>query len=186
MTDSELRDCIRQSQESGCRALFDTYFHYVYAIVHHILRDCAGREDVEECVMDVFMDVVRHFDTEHEGSVKAYIGTAAKRRAIDRYRTITSNGRHTVAMETEQLCTLPDRLRVEQSVESTEQNRILLTCVRALGEPDASIIIQKYFYDRNAAEIARVLGLSAAAVRMRCSRAMKRLEKLLSEKGITL
>lgn len=186
MTDSELRDCIRKSKESGCRALLDTYFHYVYAIVYHILRDCAAREDVEECVMDVFMDVMRHFDTEHGGSLKAYIGTTAKRKAIDRYRTMISDGRHTVSLESDQLCALQDEQTVEHTVESTEQSRILLACIRELGEPDASIIIQKYFYDRNAREISRILGISAAAVRMRCSRAMKRLKSLLSEKGITL
>ena len=35
-------------------------------------------------------------------------------------------------------------------------------------------------------EIAKMVGLNSAAVRMRCGRAMKRLKKLLEADGITL
>ena len=186
MTDNELRDCIRQSQETGCRALYDTYFHYVYAIVHHILHGYAGREDVEECVMDVFLDVIQHYDPEHEGSVKAYVGTTAKRRAIDRCRQFSSRQQHTILMESEQISGLPAPDGVEDAVERWEQSRILMECIQTLGEPDASILIQKYFYERNSAEIGRIVGLAPTAVRMRCSRAMKRLKTELTKRNIIL
>ncbi len=186
MTDGELRTQLRKSPEKGARALYDTYFNYVYTIVFCILRDCAGREDMEECVMDVFMEVLRHYDTTHEGSIKAYIGTVAKRRAIDVRRVMFSRSRHTVPLESEQLAVMPSDMRVEETAEQAERSRILLDCILALGEPDAAILLQRYFYDRKTKEIAQVLGISPAGVRMRCTRAMKRLKQKLSEKGITL
>lgn len=186
MTDNELRDCLRNSTEEGCRALFDTYFNYVYSIVHHILRGYAAREDVEECVMDIFLDVIQHYDTQHEGSLKAYVGTTAKRKAIDRSRAFSSRSKYIIPMESDQLSELPSEKRVEDTVEQAEQGRILMDCIRELGEPDATIIIQKYFYDRNSVEISRILGLSPPAVRMRCTRAMKRLRKELSSRNIFL
>ncbi len=186
MTDSELRACIQTSPEEGCRALFETYFHYVYSIVYHVLRSSASHEDVEECVADVFLDVIQHFDPTHPGSVKAYVGTTAKRKAIDRSRSAAARNQHLVPLASEELVHLPAAETVEASVERTEQNRILLECIQALGEPDATIIIQKYFYDRNSAAIARIVGLSPAAVRMRCTRAMKQLKAALSSRNITL
>lgn len=186
MTDSELRDCIRRSADEGCRALYDTYFNYVYSIVYHILRGCGSHEDVEECVADIFLDVIQHFDTEHSGSVKAYVGTIAKRRAIDRCRSFSSRNKHMIPMESEQFSDLPSDICVEDTIERTEQNRILMECIQMLGEPDATIIIQKYFYDRNSVMIGKITGLSPPAVRMRCTRAMNRLRAALSERNIFL
>ncbi|MBQ3947049.1 MAG: sigma-70 family RNA polymerase sigma factor [Ruminococcus sp.] len=53
--------------------------------------------------------------------------------------------------------------------------------MKELGEPDSIIIIQKYYYERNAKEIGRLIGMNAAAVRMRCTRAIKKLRSLLSD-----
>lgn len=186
MTDDEVRAQLRLSPDAGCRALMDTYFHYAYAIVFHILRGYAGREDVEECVMDVFLEVIRHFDTAHDGSVKAYVGTTAKRKAIDRCRFVSSRSKHIIPLEEEQFSALPSAVQVEETVERNEQSRILMECILSLGKPDADIIIQKFFYDRSSAEIADIVGLSPPAVRMRCSRAMKQLRKTLQERNITL
>ena len=57
MTDAQLCELIRNSPETGNRALFDQYFNYVYAIVCRILGSCGTPEDVEECVADVFIDL---------------------------------------------------------------------------------------------------------------------------------
>ena len=186
MTDSEIRTKLRHSSEEGYQALFETYFNYVYSITFHILRNCATREDIEECVADVFLEVIQHYDTSHDGSVKAYISTVAKRKAIDVSRSVSTRNSRTISMEDEKLTEIPSSSRVDDIVEISERNRILIDCILSLGEPDSSIILQKYFYDRNSIQIAKMLHLSPPAVRMRCNRAMKRLRKLLSEKGITL
>jgi RNA polymerase sigma factor (sigma-70 family) len=186
MTDSEIRIKLKKSPDEGYRALFETYFNYVYSITFHILRNCATHEDIEECVADVFLEVIQHYDTSHDGSVKAYVGTVAKRKAIDMSRSVTSRKSHVIPIEDEQMAEIPSAFSVRDTVETTERNRILIECILSLGEPDSSIILQKYFYDRNSIQIAKMLHLSPPAVRMRCNRAMKRLRKLLSEKGITL
>lgn len=186
MTDAELRNLLRQSPEQGYRALFDTYFNYVYAVVHHILQNSGSREDVEECVMDVFMEVIQHCDTEHEGTLKAFIGTTARHRAIDRRRSVSSRNRHVTPLDEEQLSVIHSDQNVEQSVERAEQSRILMDCIQTLGEPDATILIQKFFYERNSAEIGRIVGLVPTAVRMRCSRAVKRLKTELTKRNIIL
>lgn len=98
MTDNEIRTKLRQSPEEGYRALFETYFNYVYSITFHILRNCATCENVEECVADVFFEVIQHYDTSHDGSVKAYLGTVAKRKAIDMSRSISTRKSRFISM----------------------------------------------------------------------------------------
>ena len=58
--------------------------------------------------------------------------------------------------------------------------QLLLRKITELGEPDTSILIQKYYYDRNSREIAKLTGLTPAAVRQRCTRAVKRLKQEFS------
>ena len=86
MTEAELRTLVRQSEREGFRAVYQEYKGYVYTIIWNRIGACASREDAEEAVSDVFADVFRSFDSIREGSLQGYIGTLARRTAIDRFR----------------------------------------------------------------------------------------------------
>ena len=57
-------------------------------------------------------------------------------------------------------------------------------CIRSLGEPDSTIVIQKFYYNKNSSQIAGLLSMKPSAVRMRVKRAAARLRKALAERGI--
>lgn len=179
MTERELRTLISRSPSEGHRALFDQYSSYVYAIVWDKLRNAGSREDADECVSDVFAEVFRHLDTVYEGSLKGYIGTVAKRKAINAFRRLSTDSGKTVSLE--EGLDISSDMDVAEDYERSVASRLLLDKVLSLGEPDATIILQKYYYDRNSAEIARIVHLTPVAVRMRLSRALKRLRKLLPD-----
>ena len=61
--------------------------------------------------------------------------------------------------------------------------RFLLDAIKALGEPDTSIVMQHCFYEIRLAEIAGCLHMTTAAVQKRLSRAKKKLRQLLSDAG---
>ena len=63
---------------------------------------------------------------------------------------------------------------------------LVLDCIDALGEPDSTIIVQRYLFGRNSREIASELSMSPTAVRMRMSRGLKKLRKKLAELDVTL
>lgn len=182
MTDSELSALLRQSEQNGHAALFREYGGYVYAIVYGRLRGVGSREDAEECVSDVFAEVFRSYDSDsrHDGDLKGFIAAVAKRRAIDAYRRLSGKPEQTALDVIGDVASGED---VAETAEEAEQSRILLECIEALGEPDAAIIIQKFYYRRNSKEIAQALQMKPSAVRMRCSRALKALKKRLSEIG---
>ena len=169
VTEEQIRTAARQSPDAGARALFDTYYNYVYAIVYRCISGTGTREDVEECVSDVFLEVLDRLPGIGEGSLQAYLGTTARRRALNVCRSLKRHG-------TDEL---PETFASEQDVaedaELSMQAKQLMAHIRALGEPDATILIQKYYYDRNASEIGKLLGMNPITVRSRLSRALKAL-----------
>jgi RNA polymerase sigma-70 factor (ECF subfamily) len=62
----------------------------------------------------------------------------------------------------------------------------MIRLIESLGNPDSTIILQKFYFNRSSKEIAKKLSMTSGAVRVRCSRALSRLEKLLANEGITL
>ena len=176
MTEWELRALIRRSEKEGFRALFQEYRAYVYTVIWNRIGLIGSREDAEEAVSDVFADVFLHFEEIREGSLQGYIGTVAKRTAIDWFRRLSVHAPGEELPED-----VPDGTDVTAAGENAVMRDQLLRAVESLGQPDANIILQRFYYDRNYNEIARALKMAPAAVRMRASRALKRLRTLLGE-----
>ena len=185
MNDNELRHIISQSADKGYKALFEQYYRYVYAIVFRILQDCGSSKDTEDCVVDVFTDVILHYNTSFVGSVQAYIGTTAKHKAINLRKSLSAKTWYTVSIDDVEQ-ELPSDQSVEELAENSELAGILLDKIDELGKPDSTIIIQKYFYNRSSKEIVQIVQLSPVAVRVRCGRTIKKLRKVLEELGITM
>lgn len=183
MTESELRSLISRSQKDGFRALFQKYHGYVYAIVWNHICKVGTHEDAEECVCDVFTDIFLQFDRIGEGKLQSYIRTVSKRKAIDCFRRLTARP-PTEAMDAQEM--IPSDEDVEQDCDKKALRQLLLDKIRMLGEPDATIIMMKYYYDCKTEVIAKTVHLNQAAVRKRLSRAMKRLQELLAADGFTM
>ena len=164
---------------SAQRAVFDEYYAYVFTVVRSRLICCAGSEDVEECVSDAFAEIYIYLDehTYYEGDLRGIITVIAKRKAIDYYYKL--NGKKHDTEELSETETADDD--IQQNYEQKEQRRKLLSLIEQLGEPDSTIIIRKYFFGYNSKEISSSVGMNAAAVRVRCSRALKRLKKMLTQ-----
>ena len=188
VTDKELRAKLKKSPAEARRALFDEYCNYVYAIVINKLRNCCCREDIEECVSDVFLDFFRNLENigKRNDELKSFISVIAKRRAVDTYRRVIRNCGKTVPIDDGGFDEVASAENVEFDAEKTERNEILLKKVHELGEPDSTIIIQQYYYNRTSFEIGRQISMTASAVQKRSIRARKRLRSMLAEIGVSI
>ena len=177
MTGSELKNMLDRSPTDCHRALIREYGRYVYAIVFNKLRSCGTQEDIEECVSDVFADIFIKFEYEeaYVGDIKGYIGTVAKRTAIDRFRSLSAANSHVVYEDEDDMQQLVSDFSVDERVDSSELRRVLLNKIAELGEPDSTIIIQKFYYNRTSSEIARNVSMNPSSVRSRCTRAVQKL-----------
>lgn len=187
MTDNELRLLMADSVQKCHRAIFDKYCNYVYAIAFKILKSCGSREDVEECVSDVFMKIYKLLDKniDFADNFKAYIATVTRNTAIDSFRRISLRNSRTAYLDDNTIGELRDSSDLTEKSENKEQSRIILGKIKELGDPDSTIIIQQYYYNRTAKEISKSVSMSAAAVQKRSSRARQKLRSLLTEAGIT-
>ena len=186
MTDNEYRKMYDKDPCKAQTALFDEYLSYVYAIVYNKLRSCGSREDIEECVEDVFSAVFISYDRSScfNGDLKGFIGTIANRTAVQMYRKLVRHS-DTVYIDNENT-DIADDERIDESAERRVLKTTLLKLIKSLGEPDSDIIIQKYYYNLNSGEIAQKHSMSPATVRMRCSRALKKLKELLAAEGFDI
>ncbi|MCR5730956.1 MAG: sigma-70 family RNA polymerase sigma factor [Ruminococcus sp.] len=188
MTGKEYSKLYRKSRDKAYDALFENYCDYVYAIVYNKLRSISSREDIEECVSDIFADIFFGYDTEsnYEGDMKGYVGTVSKRHAINVIRRISAKNRHISDDNEDELVNISSDVNIEAESDMAETRNILIKLINELGEPDSTIIFMKYYYDRSSAEIAEQLSMKASAVRMRAARALDKLKKTLATAGITL
>lgn len=178
MTDSELRALSKTSPAQGHRALYDKYANYVYAVISRCLADCGSREDIEDCFVETFTKLFKHIENISGDSLKAYIGAAARNTAFSYRRRLGRHLSDTVAFDDD---SEPAVQYVHEQLEQGELEQQMMKEIEALGEPDATILIQKYFYGRKMRDIGRLVGLSANAAQVRCSRALKLLRKKLSD-----
>ena len=186
MTDKELRLLMKESAEKCHRAVFDSYCSYVYVIVLNILRSCGSREDMEDCVSEVFFKLYKQLDAgiDFSGDLKSYIAAIARNTAIDTFRRISHGNGRSVSIDDEGIGELSSEERLEENAEKKERLHIILSMIKQLGEPDSTIIIQQYFYERTAKEIAESVSMTAAAVQKRSSRARQKLKDLLLKAGL--
>jgi len=179
MNDNEIIRLMTEKPKIGQRAMFDEYYSYVYAVSINILRGYGTAQDVEECVIDTFTKVFRSISFENNPAIKPFIGRVAKNCALSMRRSLSTKNERSCSLESEEVGSLSTGERLEENSEKKEMSQILLRQIKALGEPDSTIIMQKFFYELNSAQIGRLVGMTPTAVRMRCGRALKRLKTAL-------
>ncbi len=175
MDEKELISQLKSNPEEGYAALIHKYSNYVYAVAWSKLKGVASKEDVEDCVSDIFVAVYLNFNRfdEQKGGLKPFISTIAQRTSIDHWRKLEKKRRQ--------------ELPIAEKKESTnctithDEAATLWEHVKLLGEPEVSIIIQKYFYEETVSDIARKLHMSKAAVYKRLQRSKKKLKQQLME-----
>lgn len=187
MTHEELRSELEKSESQAQRKLFDQYCSYVYTIVYSRLRSCCTREDIEECVSDVFADIFSSYRTDGDfsGEVSGFVGTIARRKSADVYKKHISD-RITMPIDDEAAQHIAAETDIEEDHAAKELRKEILNMIDSLGEPDSVIIMQKYYFGRSSKEISEIVSLSPAAVRVRCGRAVKRLRKTAEQSGLKL
>ena len=187
MKHSEYQKLLDTDKNKAQKKVFDEYLNYVYTIAFNRLRSCGKREDIEECVSDIFIDIFASYEykTDLDGDMKGFIATVALRKSAAYYHRLCRKT-NIFSLDDEFVPEMASDEDIAEAAETNDTRRILLELIDSLGEPDATIIMQKYYYRRSSREIAELVPLSPAMVRVRSSRALKKLRKLLSGRDIMI
>ncbi|WP_338591312.1 sigma-70 family RNA polymerase sigma factor [Paenibacillus sp. Y5S-9] len=146
----------------------------VYSLIFRILGGQANKEDIEECVSDVFVDVwnkIESFDSS-KGSLKTWIFILAKYKALDYKRKLKQkyNIQELKDYIPSQTNTLDEVLRKSQ-IES------VLEILNSVSSVDKNIFLMKYFYYESMDSIAGKLNLTTKAVENRLRRVRELMKK---------
>jgi RNA polymerase sigma-70 factor (ECF subfamily) len=185
MNDAQLLALLHNNPSEGLGILMDEYIGLVCVIVKNRLNSVCAKEDVEECISDVFVafyEGINKFDLQ-QGTIKAYLCAIAKKKAINIYLAklkVINN----ISIDDEfiQKSTSDDFL-IEEEYLTKVNRRILMQAIKDLGEPDHEIIVRKYFFDESSKSISKRLGMTVTAIDSRTSRAIKKLRGRL-ESGL--
>ncbi len=181
MTDSEWEQLFKKSSKKAYEYFIEQYGNFIYAIVLNKIGNCGSREDIEDCVSDIMIEFFRnaHRFSSLNGSLKSYISTISKRRAIDAFRQISGRNNMRSDMDDESVIIPPAENDTEEEAENRIFRQTLWDIVKSLGEPDSSIIVYQYFYNQTVNEIADKLEMTSGAVQKRSIRARKKIGTIL-------
>jgi RNA polymerase sigma-70 factor (ECF subfamily) len=158
-----------------------TAFRRHYAqVLRYIRRRTDSAEEAEDLAQAVFADAAERIGDFKPGAppVLAWLYTVAQRRLVDRAR-VASRRPQTIA----QL----DALRLEPLADDTYGPGIaaaLSEAIAALSAGQREVVVLKLLEGRSFAEIARRVGASEAACKMRFARGLEALQLDLERRGI--
>ncbi|GAA0182232.1 sigma-70 family RNA polymerase sigma factor [Clostridium sediminicola] len=174
-------EAIRNKDASALEQIMNEYGKFVYALAYRILNGLASKEDIEECVSDVFVSVWNDIDdfSKSRGSFKTWILIKTKYKALD-YRRKLSKAENKISIE-ENLVYLNKNIgenSVEKKILLKEEMNTILTNLNKFNKLDREIFIRRYFYYEDIKDIAKKKGLTRQAVDNRLFRMRTKLKGL--------
>ena len=174
---------LRNREEAAIGWCIRKYSRLLWPIASAVLQTVGGEAEVEEYVADTFIflwEKPEQFDPSR-GSLKNYLCTVVRSRAIDRYRMISR--RNTLPLEE---ALLAADFGVEAAMVQQETRQELTAAIRELGQPGQDILVRRYYYRQKPKEIALAMDLTVKQVDNALYRAKRQLREILTERGVQL
>ena len=182
--EDQIISMLRSRDEQGLRLIRAQYGELCCAVAYQIL---GSREDAEECVNDMLLDVWNSSAELEPTGLRAYLVTLTRRSAIDMLRAQhrqKRGGAQFAAALDELAEILPADEQVEQQVEQRELTAALTAWLRSLPSDSQRIFMQRYYFSDSIEAIAEKNRMSRGAVKMALSRLRKKLRLYLREEGL--
>jgi RNA polymerase sigma-70 factor (ECF subfamily) len=178
LSDSELLHAVARGDETALAACYDRYRVILFSIILRILND---RQEAEDCLQEVFLQVWRRagdFD-EARGRAFTWLVTIARSRSLDRLRA--SGSRLRLATEAAQVPHEDIADAAEEAVQS-EEGALVREALAELPEEQRRALLLAYFEGLTQTEIAARLGDPLGTVKTRMRSGMIKLRELLHGK----
>lgn len=177
MEDSQFLQLLSQDPNAAMEALIAQYAALVYAVVQGKLSGtvCLS-SDIEDCVADVFSEFYMELDRfdPQKASIKTYLCVIARHNAADllRKRKLRQGD---ISLDDENT---PEMIFDSNMEQSLLRRRVFAEICR-LGEPDKTILLDKFYFGHSSKVIAAKLSMSVSNVDTRTCRALQKLRDLI-------
>ncbi|WP_158289712.1 sigma-70 family RNA polymerase sigma factor [Paenibacillus flagellatus] len=182
LTDSEWAERLKQRDSESLALLIETYAGGVYRLIERIASPKATREDVEECVSDVFMAAwnrIEQYDP-GKGTLRVWLHMLAKykaldcRRRLDAARSITDG-----PLDAER--TAEGSGGTESRILARETAAEVVRIAESLEPLNRTVFVKRYVYYEPVDRIARATGLTPKAVEHRLARIRETFRRLMAD-----
>jgi len=164
ISNNELLKLLNNKPEVGLKIMMDNYMPLIYTIIFNKLSTMYSKEDIEECVSNVFFEVFNYknrIDSQNS-FIKVFLAVIAKRKIIDMYRRNKNNNQISIDDALVHLHTIADDIDVVRSILLKESNSQLIDTTKSLCEPDNKILIRKYYLNQSLKDISNNTGLKVS------------------------
>ena len=178
---ADIIELLERRDESALDLLRTHYGDYCRAI---LLRLLGNKEETEEALNDVWMQIWNAIPPARPRHLKAYIAQTARNAAITRIRRGSAAMRSGATVLLDELAEcLPDR-RWEDCERSREIRDALNGFLHTLPRDERSIFVRRYWFGETVPQIAHSYHYSESKVKSLLHRLRKRLKKHLEQEGI--
>lgn len=183
--DDEIVQLIKNRNPLGLEKLISQYTAAVYSLIYRIISSHGNKEDIEECVSDVFTDVwnsIHEFNPER-GGLKTWVLIKAKYKSLEyRRRLIKHSTRQYQPLENESLDCINSVINgasIENEIIQRERLKQVVDIVNKFNELDKKIFNRRYFLYEDIESIANRYSLTRQAVDNRLLRCRKKLKNMI-------
>lgn len=155
-------------------AFFDHYYDRVFQYVVHTVGDDHLAEDLTHEIFLKLNDALHRLDPTREPS--RFVFTVAANAIRDHWRRReTRAARRTIEIDDVYDPPHDRAARIDESLVVDEDHARVHRAMEELSDDDRQILLLRTFGELDTADVARILGIRADAVRQRWSRAVRRL-----------
>lgn len=157
--------------------MISKYTKTIYCLAYTILFPACSKEDVEECVSDVFLDAwlkIDEFDQER-GNFRTWLLIKTK------YKALTYKRRKTVTNVVDiEKFEIKDDYSLEKEFFLRQDQEKVIEIINSFNEVDKKIFFRRYFFDEKISDLAKAFNLSRSAVDNRLLRGRKMIKEALN------
>lgn len=179
MTDGQIIELFRQRSENAVDETEKKYGRLFYSVAYNIVR---SHEDAEECVNDTFMRLWQSIPPADPTDLGAYGCRIARNAALNRVKAAGAEKRaHAAEVTDELLDSIPSN---DSDLGDAAALSASITRFLSSERPERRIMfVRRYFYMDKTREIAKLLHVPEATVRMSLHRMKKRFAAFLKKEG---
>lgn len=170
----ELILTVARGDQGAFEVLYDQLSGPVYRAVLAIIREAAQAEEVSQEVLLEIWRTAGRFDPA-KGSAAAWALTMARRRAIDRVRSVTAGA----SRETRHAGVAVSWDQVSETVEDIMDRERLTSSLRLLSGPQRQAIMLAFYGGHTYTEVAAILGIAVGTAKGRIRAGLASLREIM-------
>ncbi|PKM76562.1 MAG: RNA polymerase subunit sigma-24 [Firmicutes bacterium HGW-Firmicutes-15] len=161
---------IRNKDSAAYEYMIGKYTKTIYCLAYNILSESHSKEDIEECVADVFLDAwikIAEFN-EERANFRTWLLILTKYKALT-YRRKKRLGNIVDMADVE----IKDDINLEKQVILRQDQEQVMEIISSFQKTDREIFVRRFFLGEKINDLARVFNLSRAAIDNRLHRGRK-------------